>query len=208
MVILIHSRLTCADSMNVEKSSHFGNRGFAWYAQSYLRVLSVRTSCFNTDFVSQIKLTKLPLIHCFVKMSKQSVHFSIYIYRFFYWTYLFLTLAGWLLNILQKKNTRIIAAVFVKWPHWFSSRDEKSAHEVKLSQKQIQPLTGAIPYGCPLPITLTPGRSSSGVTFIARVCDICTDFVLRVWNSNYHIVDILRLWAESWEKGKLFHHIN
>ena len=25
----------------------------------------MRTSCFDTDFVSQIKLTKHPLIHCF-----------------------------------------------------------------------------------------------------------------------------------------------
>ena len=28
-------------------------------------VIIIRRSCFDTDFVVQIKLTKLPLIHCF-----------------------------------------------------------------------------------------------------------------------------------------------
>ena len=51
---------TLNDSMNVEKSSSLGNRGFGWL-QSYLSVLSVRTSFFDIDFVSQIKLTKLPV---------------------------------------------------------------------------------------------------------------------------------------------------
>ena len=31
-------------------------------------VTIMSTSCFDTDFVSQIKLTKLPLIHCFVTL--------------------------------------------------------------------------------------------------------------------------------------------
>ena len=28
-------------------------------------VIKMRASCFDTDFASQMKLTKLPLIHCF-----------------------------------------------------------------------------------------------------------------------------------------------
>ena len=30
-------------------------------------VTTTRTSCFDTDFISQMKLTTLPLIHCFVR---------------------------------------------------------------------------------------------------------------------------------------------
>ena len=29
-------------------------------------VIKMRAFCFDTDFVSQMKLTELPLIHCFV----------------------------------------------------------------------------------------------------------------------------------------------
>ena len=29
-------------------------------------IIIIRRSCFDTDFAVQIKLTKLPLIHCFV----------------------------------------------------------------------------------------------------------------------------------------------
>ena len=36
-------------------------------------VISVRTSYFDIDFASQVKLTKLPLIHCFVMSSNSSL---------------------------------------------------------------------------------------------------------------------------------------
>ena len=52
------------DSKNAGKSSQLGKHAFG----------SLRTSCFATDFASQMKLTKRPLVHCFdgkrIKLSK------------------------------------------------------------------------------------------------------------------------------------------
>ena len=39
----------------------------AHYTTLVRHVTIMRTSCFDTNFVSQIKLTKLPLINCFVR---------------------------------------------------------------------------------------------------------------------------------------------
>ena len=50
------------DSMNVRKSSKLGKHDFG----SLHNLTTMRTSCFNTEFTSQIKLTKFPLILCFV----------------------------------------------------------------------------------------------------------------------------------------------
>ena len=47
--------------MNVGKSSELGKHGFLFEG-----VVTERTSCFDTHFVSQSKLTEFPLIHCFV----------------------------------------------------------------------------------------------------------------------------------------------
>ena len=40
-------------------------------------VVAVRTSCLDTDFASQIKFTKLPLIHCFECTVLMSLHIRI-----------------------------------------------------------------------------------------------------------------------------------
>ena len=45
---------------------HRLNEWFRVIAVLFEGVVTLRTSCFDTDFVSQIKLTKFPLIHCFV----------------------------------------------------------------------------------------------------------------------------------------------
>ena len=46
-------------------------------ATSIERVFIVRTSCSGTDFTSQMKLTKPPLIHCF---EQGTLHFAIFFY--------------------------------------------------------------------------------------------------------------------------------
>ena len=72
-----HNHVTCftllyfqivdsSNSMNAGKSSQLEKRSFGSQPCTTLleHVLIVRTSCFDTDFASQMKLTKLPLTLC------------------------------------------------------------------------------------------------------------------------------------------------
>ena len=53
------------DSMNVGKSSQLGKHGFG--SLHKVIVIEMRASYFDTDFLSEMKLTTLPLIQCFVQ---------------------------------------------------------------------------------------------------------------------------------------------
>ena len=55
--------------MNVDKISQHESMVSVHWTISLGHITIIRTSCFDTDFASQMKLTKLPLIHCFVLMS-------------------------------------------------------------------------------------------------------------------------------------------
>ena len=59
------TRTRSDDSINVGKSSQLGKHFSGDCITLLDRVITVRTCCFDIDFVSQIKLNKLPLIHCF-----------------------------------------------------------------------------------------------------------------------------------------------
>ena len=51
--------------MNVRKSSQLGKSMVSVRCTNLFEHVSVRTSCFDTYSLLQIKLIKLPLIHCF-----------------------------------------------------------------------------------------------------------------------------------------------
>ena len=53
------------DSMNIGKSSQLGKHGFGSLHNLTWPCYFMRTPCIDSDFVSQIKLTKFPLINCF-----------------------------------------------------------------------------------------------------------------------------------------------
>ena len=44
------------------------------------------------------------------------------------------------LTFYKQIHTRMVEAVFVKWPRWLSLRGKNSSLEVNLSQKQIHPM--------------------------------------------------------------------
>ena len=52
--------------MNIVKGSKLGKHGFGSLYNLTWSVTIMRTSCFDTDFDSQMKLTTFSLIHCFV----------------------------------------------------------------------------------------------------------------------------------------------
>ena len=58
------------DSMNIGKSSQLGKHGFGSLHNLTWTCISMRTSYFDANFVSQMKLTKFPLIHCFAHWSE------------------------------------------------------------------------------------------------------------------------------------------
>ena len=39
-------------------------------------IIKMRTSCFDTDFISQMKMTTIPLIHCFVTHTSKMASFE------------------------------------------------------------------------------------------------------------------------------------
>ena len=55
--------------MNVDTINQHESMVSVHWTISLGHITIIRTSCFDTDFASQMKLTKLPLIHCFFLMS-------------------------------------------------------------------------------------------------------------------------------------------
>ena len=53
------------DSMNVGKVTNLESMASVHCTTLLGHVTIMKSSCFDTDFVSQMKLTTLPLIHCF-----------------------------------------------------------------------------------------------------------------------------------------------
>ena len=60
------SKELCFDSMNIGKSSRLGMHGFCSLHNLIWPCSPNGASWFDTNFVSQMKLTTFPLIHCFV----------------------------------------------------------------------------------------------------------------------------------------------
>ena len=71
MLVLIDKM---GESTNAGKSSELGKHDFEPLYKfrtivQIRHVIIMRTSCFDSDFASQMKLTKPPLIHCFGYMT-------------------------------------------------------------------------------------------------------------------------------------------